>query len=391
VQNDPKNVGYKKLPPSKVRDMKLVLADDRLKKLRGLADRAADQGVFIPTGTPLPQGSFVEFGFRLSPEAPLYEATGFVKSSKREGDDAGMTVQFVKIEHRNEEEGVVDPDLMWEKVVSIEGLPTLPAVLTRIMRLTVSEKTSAADVAAVIAQDAALTAEVLRIVNSAYYTLRQPISTVERAIVVLGFDRIKSVALTASVVDLWEHGATHKDFDLAAFWEHSLGTAIACEVVARESGLAAPEDAFVAGLFHDLGKVVLDQHMGAVFAEVLDHVQPGVLMREAELDVMGFAHDRIGEWLLTEWKIPPEIVAGAAHHHLPVLAGEHQATAHATHLGDILCRALAVGSGGDDTIPDLQEATWRHLGLSPAVLDRMMGLTLVGIDNAEDFFRLVRT
>ena len=385
-----KSVGYKRLPPARVRGLKLVHADARLKKLRGLVSEAADQGVFIPTATPLPQGSFVEFDFRLDPEDPAYAVTGFVKSSNRGGDDPGMAVQFVRIE-RIEEDVLVDPERLWEKVTSIDGLPTLPAVVTRIMRLTVSETTSAADVAEVIAQDASLTAEVLRIVNSAYYTLRQPISTVERAIVVLGFNRIKSIALTTSVVDLWGRGTVHGAFDLAAFWEHSLGAAIACEVIARESDLTAPEDAFVAGLFHDLGKVVLDQYMGAVFAAVLDRLEPGgVLIHEAETEIMGFGHERIGEWLLTNWNIPDEIVAGAAHHHLPALAGDFQPVAHVVHLGDILCRALAVGSGGDDTIPEIQEATWKYLGLTAAVLDRMMGLTLVGIDNAQDFFRLVR-
>ena len=387
-----KAVGYKRLPPARVQGLELIRADARTRKLREFAEGAADLGVYIPTETPLPQGSFVEFDFRLEPDAPAYSVLGCVKTSRRSGEDPGMAVQFIRIERRAEEDVRADPERMWRRVVAIEGLPTLPVVVTRIMQKTVSEETSAGEVAELIAQDAALTAEVLRIVNSAYYSLRQPVSTVERAIVVLGFNTIKSVVLTASVVDLWEQVAASRDFDVEAFWEHSLGTAIACEVIAKVTGAAAPEDAFVAGLFHDLGKMVLNQFMGSIFAEITGRVgKRGLLIREAESEVMGFAHDRVGEWLLTNWNIPHAIVLGVANHHLPTLAGTGEAMAHVVNLGDIVCRALVVGSGGDDGIPALRAATWDFLGLSPARLDMVMGFTLVGVDNAGDFFRLIRS
>ncbi len=388
-----KSKSYKRLDPARVRSLKLVRADARLKKLREALAGRPEQGVFIPTQTPLPAGSFVEFEFSLSDNSPSYSAVGTVSSVSRAAESRGMTVQFVGIERIVDGSIEVDPEALWKKVIAIRDLPTLPAVVTRIMQMTVSETTTAGDIARLISQDAVLSAEVLRLVNSAYYSLRQPVTTIERAIVVLGFNRIKSLVLTASVVDLWEKTATQKGFDLTAFWEHSLGAAIACETISKASGLAKPEDAFVAGLFHDLGKVVLDQFMGSIFAAVLQKVETGgrgALIRQAETEVMGFAHDRIGEWLLGEWHIPEEIVTGVANHHLPELAGEGRAVAHIVNLGDIIARSLLVGSGGDGGIPELGESTWKFMGLTPLKLDYLMGMTLVGVDAAGDFFRFIR-
>ncbi len=391
MTGEAKSKSYKKLDPARVRALKLVGASARLKKLRDALSGKAEQGVFIPTQTPLPTGAFVEFEFSLSDNSPSYGAVGTVRSAIRSPEGRGMAVQFVSIERIVDDSIEVDPEALWKKVTEIRDLPTLPAIVTRIMQMTVSETTTAGEIARLISQDAVLSAEVLRLVNSAYYSLRQPVTTIERAIVVLGFNRIKSLVLTASVVDLWENAATQKGFDLTAFWEHSLGVAVACETIAKASGLAPPEDAFVAGLFHDLGKVVLDQFMGNVFAAVLQKVETrGTLIRRAEIDVMGFAHDRIGEWLLAEWNIPDIIVLGVANHHLPELAGEARAMAHIINLGDIITRALLVGSGGDSGMPELSESTWKFMGLTPLRLDYLMGMTLVGIDVASDFFRLIR-
>jgi len=141
-------------------------------------------------------------------------------------------------------------------VRDISDLPTLPQVVTRIMSMMDDPNASAEDVNNVLERDPTLVAKILKLVNSAFYGLPHKISSVRQAIVILGFSTVRSLAISAAVFDLFGEG-NDEAFSRIKFWEHSIGVASAARLVGRREGGIDEETAFVTGLLHDLGKLVL--------------------------------------------------------------------------------------------------------------------------------------
>src|SRR5512133_1566252 len=145
---------------------------------------------------------------------------------------------------------VMNPDTLRIKRIteSILGLPTLPTVVSKMIELVDNPRTSAASLSRLISTDQALTARLLKLANSAYYGFQREISTVNMAIVVLGFNTVKDMGLSLSVFDMFKEGDTAGAFDTTQFWEHSVGCGIAARAIARFCGHRLAGEAFVAGL-----------------------------------------------------------------------------------------------------------------------------------------------
>lgn len=247
-------------------------------------------------------------------------------------------------------------------VKSIDNLPTLPGVVAKVTRLVEDPKASAADINNAIRQDIALSARILRLVNSSFYGFPRKIGSITHAVVILGFNTVRNVVLSAFVLDTFE--AKDLPFGYRDFWIHSLGAAVASEHLARRRGMKDFDDAFMAGLLHDIGKVVLHQYARDDFAEVLDVVkQKDCLIMEAEREVLGMTHAEVGEMLLDEWHLPVKLVKSVARHHDPAGADEARDLASIVHVADIFVRALLVGNGGDARIPRASQEAWGSLGV----------------------------
>ncbi len=284
-----------------------------------------------------------------------------------------------------------DPAFLQKLVERSPDLPTLPVVLVRVQQALADPRVSAARIGDILHEDQALTAKTLKLVNSAYYGFPQKINSVTRAIVILGFSKVREVLLTASVFEAFRKDGDGSAFDATGFWMHSLGTAVASQAVARHLRMPSADEAFVAGLLHDLGKVVLAQHLKPEFQQVAALTsQEGILMVRAEERVMGVNHTAIGRWLVERWNFPPGLVAPIRFHHQPALAREHRELVHAVHLGDILARALELGNGGDGRIPEIDPTVWHQNNLSLAALDRCMGETLEGFRKSGAFVDLIQ-
>ena len=163
---------------------------------------------------------------------------------------------------------VIDSELLRKRVERLEGLPTLPSVANSLISLTNSPQTSATEVGDLISKDQALTSRVLKLVNSAYYGFPKQITTVNHAVVILGFSRVKNIVLAASVFGIRSQDQPQK-FDALAFWRHCLGAAISARTLARELHRGEPEESFVCGLLHDIGKLVLAQVSPADYEAIM--------------------------------------------------------------------------------------------------------------------------
>jgi putative nucleotidyltransferase with HDIG domain len=211
------------------------------------------------------------------------------------------------------------------------------------------------------------------VVNSPLYGFPRKISSVTEAIAILGFNAVKNLALSISVFDIFGDSKGPNGFDRKKFWEHSIGCAAAGKVLAKYIGYPEQEELFVAGLLHDIGKVVLDKFFHEMFQQIIDLVQEkDILMLEAEREILGFTHAEVGQELMKRWNLPSRLTEPIGYHHQPMKSQGFAKETAVIHLADILCRALDLGSGGDNKIPEIDKEAWKKLKLKPGSLESIM-------------------
>ncbi len=276
-----------------------------------------------------------------------------------------------------------------QKIIgTIDKLPTLPYIVTTLNDLIRNPHTSASDIHKIIMKDQALSSRILKLVNSAFYGFSERISSVSHAIVILGFNTVKNVALTASVFDMFPKDKSADTlFDRQAYWLHSLACAGTARLIATKVKLPSAEDIFVAGLMHDIGKLVLDQFVHEKFVEIVKVVHDrNILIKDAEEEILeGVNHSQVGAWLATRWKLPTGLVQMIGLHHRPELADQLMKPAACIHLADILVRSLNIGTGGDNKMPMINKEAWESLGLSYKDIDEIMAAIEKELKETEAF------
>jgi len=252
------------------------------------------------------------------------------------------------------------------EILSVKDLPTLPHVLEEVTKLVEDPDASSEAIARVIATDQVLSAKVLKMVNSPIYGFPGRISSIQHALVLLGFNVIRGIIISTSVFDMMVQA-------MKGLWEHSLGCATACNIIARRAGFEDPEEYAVAGLLHDLGKVVTAVQLPELHQSILDTVEAKQLTYfQAEKDVMGFGHDRINAWLARHWGLPPNIREAMSRHHTPHLAQFYKPMACVVHLGNFLVRLFEFGNSGDDQTSYLRPEALMELKFKMSDLDKVM-------------------
>lgn len=212
----------------------------------------------------------------------------------------------------------VDPNAL---VAKVNQLAPLPAVALRVLQLAQDERTSASDLAGIIATDQAMTAKLLRLANSAYFAAGREITTVRDAIVLLGMAEIRRLVLTTSLMG--QYSQDTGVLNISAFWGHALAVGMVAEVMARNTKLAKPEEAFTAGILHDIGKLVMNQYQHEHYEAAAGFAfSRGIPLDRAEFEVFGFNHALLGRRLAEAWRLPATLAEAIAHHHA-VLSPDH--------------------------------------------------------------------
>ena len=282
---------------------------------------------------------------------------------------------------------------------SIIGLPTLPAVITQMISLIDNPKTSARNVSQLISTDQALTAKILKLANSAFYGFPREIATVDLAIVVLGFETVKNLGLTVSVLERFSGDGDGEtaDFDRQKFWEHSIGCGVAAKILASKLPYRVPGEAFAAGILHDIGKLILSQYFPNEFSEVLRLARDEDLyIGQAEERVLGVTHADIGSWLAERWNLPKQLEEAIYFHHTPGRLERSPQLPALIHLADFLCRREQIGDGGGERMPHLDPAALRAFGIHEepkAAMKRIWGYgeeLRQEMDKADAFAGIVR-
>ncbi len=261
----------------------------------------------------------------------------------------------------------------------IQSLPTLPPVVRRLTAMVESPDVTARDVGRLISSDQVLSAKVLKLVNSSFYGFPGKISSISHAIILLGFNVIKGVVLSASVFDIMEESMT-------GLWEHSLGTAVISGTIGRALGIEESEEISTAALLHDIGKVLVRVSLTEDYDRVVELVQgTKCTFREAELEVLGVDHAEIGSWLSGEWGLPERLTIPITFHHDPDEAIKLKDRVAVVHIADSLCRGFGVGSGGDEWARRISEAAWERLGMDQVDLPGLMGRILLDLEEVDNY------
>lgn len=248
----------------------------------------------------------------------------------------------------------------------VKNLPTLPGIVFKLTKMAENPDTTTEQMGKVISKDHILAAKLLKLVNSAFYGFPQRISSLNSAIILLGFNVIKSLIISASIFEIMED----QDVEL---WEHSLGCAVVSSVLAKRLGLSEPEEVSTASLIHDIGKVAIKMELPGEYEKIAAMVsEKRISRREAEMEIIGFDHAEVGGWLAKSWNLPNKLVEPISCHHDPGQAKEEPLTSAIVHFSDIMIRCLGYGHGNDKWVPALSSKAWSLLGLTPNDLDEML-------------------
>jgi len=279
-----------------------------------------------------------------------------------------------------------------KKIVDeIVGLPTLPTVLTNVTKMMQNPRVSAAQVGQVIQSDVSLTSKILKLVNSAFYGFPSRISTVTHAIVILGFNAVRSTAMSVSVFDSFGGGSDTEGFDRMEFWKHSIGCGATAKILAKKMNMKELEEAFIAGLLHDIGLIILDQFVHKEFVEITKLVkEKDILIRDAEKEILGgVTHGELGAWLGKKWNMAPALIEVIETYNNPSSSSENYLLTSIVHVADILTRALGIGNPGDNRMPALNKSAWEKLEIDAGTLPSILEEALDSAKKSEAFFAMV--
>lgn len=258
-------------------------------------------------------------------------------------------------------------------VRSISHIATLPEVTVKIIEMVEDPSSSARDLHHLVSSDPALTARMLKVVNSAFYGLPRQIASINRAVSLLGLNAVKNIAVAASLAKLFRGGAIGPHFDAHELWTHCCATATAAQTIARiqkKSGIA--DEAFLAGLVHDVGVLVALQHDQALFNESIERCIAGTDFRESEASIFGETHETFGRALCEHWKFPASLVWVAGHHHDPMAVPEPNRDLPALiHVADHLAGEVAGGFTLDLRSDGPEPEALDHLGLGERGLEKV--------------------
>ena len=279
-----------------------------------------------------------------------------------------------------------------KKVIDgISGLPTLPVILGKTTQMLDDPDVSASDVGRVIVKDQAIASKVLRLVNSAFYGCQRQVSTISQAVVLLGFNVVRNIVLSVSVFETFSQDSKAEEFDKYRFWEHSIACGATTRAISKHLGVKDPEEAFVGGLLHDIGKLVLDQFLTEEFLKVLQLVkEKEIPILEAEQEVLETTHPQIGRFLAQKWNLPSTLEEAIAFHHNPTSAETELKLVSAVHLADVIVKGMGIGYSGDDLVPQINKRIWDGLKLNLNLVGSWLKEIGDEVEKASSFLSLLK-
>ncbi len=278
-------------------------------------------------------------------------------------------------------------------VSAIDELPTLPAVAIRVIDAACDEElASLKEIAAIVESDPALSAKLLKFANSALYHF-EDVHTVSRAISLLGARMVRNLALSVSVFNIFgENKGEVEGFSVPEFWRHATACALIAQKVAERLGYPQPEEAFMGGLIHDLGKITMYHCMPEELGQVMRAmVGQRRSMISVEQELLGTDHTELGKWVAQKWQLPQRVIDPIWLHHQPLAGrsrGELASLPFFAQFADVIVNLFRIGSSGNDRLAAPMEPYLRATGLTEAEIDGMVQDTVANLNSLSQMFGL---
>ncbi len=294
-----------------------------------------------------------------------------------------------------------DIDISAEKKIKlvinrIHNLPTPPIVFTQVNRVLNNPDTSAYQIGAIISEDPALTAKILKLTNSAFYGLPRTVTSVKQAIVILGLDAVRSLVLSASVFETFSKQSNiDKDY-LDSFWRHSLSVGFMSRIISRTKNFPSfleAEESFSAGLLHDIGKIVIFAHLPKEFKQIRKAIRENPQEDHCTIEeqALGFDHALVGSCLARKWNLPDELATAIRYHHNPEEDDEDNINTHIIHLSNYLSK-INEQENSSFYEKDIycNPIAWEKLGLRPDQEEQLIQVLQTEYMKAETFLNMAR-
>jgi len=261
-------------------------------------------------------------------------------------------------------------------VKKIKDLPTLPQYMLKASKIVNNPQSSAKDLAKVISEDQVLTARLLKLVNSSFYGFPQKVTTVTSAIVLLGFEAIRNLLLSTSIMDIFSKGLGSKE-NAEQLWNHVLCCGVVSKVIGEKINYHDTEELFVAGLLHDIGKTVELITFPQKFEEINEiSKRRNVMVKEIEEEIFGIGHDSLGKLLATYWKLPKTLQDVMEYHHTIEGELENNKLVYVVHVSDVITKTIEIIFGHDTVVPEIKKTAWENLGLDMEDLQAIIGRSI---------------
>ena len=243
---------------------------------------------------------------------------------------------------------------MINKIDRISDLPTLPTVAMEINRLLQDVNAPIEKLVDMLEKDQSMVLKILRLVNSSFYGFRSKISSLRHAVTLMGYSTVQHAVVTVAVIDSLKTETTLKGFDITRFWTHSLSVGVMCRHLAAQTKLTVPNEAFTAGLIHDIGKVVLVSHFPEVFVDLMEQTaKDEITFYAAEKAADTYPHNLIGSNLARRWMLPQPLDLAIRHHHGGIAQNMDGTLAGLVAIADTLVNVMESNPGhrlGADTV-----------------------------------------
>lgn len=259
--------------------------------------------------------------------------------------------------------------------VNQSNISTIGSVVTRIIAIINDPDATAKELVEIILTDPPLAANILRLVNSAYCAPKTKIADIQQAVIFIGFEALKELALNQKVCEIFKRSMTINGYSRPHLWKHSVAVALFCKMLYRREFGQRGENAYALGLLHDLGIIIEDQFRNALFTRALETTsQKSWPLPDAEREIIGYDHARIGLALTENWNLPDDIVCGIGYHHNPLEAPEGSSDiSQVLHIANHFCQQNQIGyCDAPQQDENIYSECCRRLNLESHALDLIM-------------------
>jgi putative nucleotidyltransferase with HDIG domain len=274
----------------------------------------------------------------------------------------------------------------------IKNMPSLPATVAKVLEVCNNPQTSPADLNHVISLDPVLVGRVLKLINSAYYGLGQPVTNLVRAIIMLGINTVKNLALSTAVMGSLSSKKELKGLDMDGFWRHSLCVGVSAKILARKRGIDSKltEEYFAAGLLHDIGKIPLNAILSREYMLTVSAAdRERISLCRSEVNTLGVNHCAAGAFIVTAWKLEGPVGDSIIHHHdYMEYSSDFKDILYSVVVSNWFASVMDIGFSGDRWPEKIDPSVWAALKVSREIFDEIEPVVNNEIEKAKIFLNL---